>query len=200
MGNGSYNFSGDGAAARSANLSAPRGVVVDSKGSLYIADANNRRVRRITPDGTIAKVAGNGSFVSYSDTGDGGPATNAPLAGPWGVAVDGSGNLFIGDTANSTVRKVTPSGIISTVIGGGLTVAVDGNNDLFTSDVQTVYEVTPAGMATKFAGGAIVQSSATVDPPPVLHSFTVRPCRRHDRRSIYCRCVSQPNTESDTGR
>jgi sugar lactone lactonase YvrE len=115
-GNGELGFSGDGGPATSAQLNSPTGVAVDAAGNLYIADSLNQRVRKVTPDGLINTVAGNGA-LGFS--GDGGPATSAQLNSPEGIAVDSAGNLYIVDSFNQRVRKVSPSGVISTVAGNG---------------------------------------------------------------------------------
>ena len=104
-GNGTQGFSGDGGAATSAQLNTPYGVAVDSAGNVYIADYLNSRVRKVSTNGVITTIAGNGSF-SYS--GDGGPATSASLFFPSGVAVDSSGNVYIADNQNNVIRKLTP--------------------------------------------------------------------------------------------
>ncbi len=101
-GGGHYGL-GDGGAATNASLVQPSGVAVDASGNLFIADTWNNRIREVDPDGIITTVAGNGS-LNYS--GDGGQATSASLAGPSGVAVDASGNLFIADTGNFRIREV----------------------------------------------------------------------------------------------
>jgi sugar lactone lactonase YvrE len=93
------------------------GVAVDSRGNLFIADTGNSRIRKISPDGIITTVAGNGT-AGFS--GDSGPATAAQLNQPYGIAVDESGNLFIADTGNGRIRKVTFTGIITTVAGTGV--------------------------------------------------------------------------------
>jgi sugar lactone lactonase YvrE len=115
-GNGTRGYSGDGGAATAAQLYNPRGVVVDFRGNIYIADSSNHRIRKVTPAGIISTVAGNGT---RSDSGNGGLATAAQLNSPEGVAVDSAGNLYIADTGNQRIRKVTPAGIISTVAGNG---------------------------------------------------------------------------------
>ena len=113
-GNGTTGYSGDGGSASSAELSQPHGIAVDSAGDLYIADSGNNVVREVV-NGVITTVAGNGT---RGFNGDNGPATSAQLSGPWGVAVDSAGNLYITDTGNNRIRKVT-GGVITTVVGGG---------------------------------------------------------------------------------
>lgn len=107
-------YSGDGGPATSAQLNSPTALVVDKQGNLYIADSGNCRVRKVGTDGIITTIAGNGvcGFI-----GDGGLAINASLFGPKGLAVDGSGNLFISDDLR--IRKVRQDGIIITVAGNG---------------------------------------------------------------------------------
>ena len=102
VGNGTAGFGGDGSAATKAQLNFPTGVAVDSSGNIYIADALNRRIRKVSGT-TISTIAGNG-VLSYS--GDGGPPTAAQLNTPQAVAVDSSGNYYIADTFNNVVRKV----------------------------------------------------------------------------------------------
>ena len=116
-GNGSFGFSGDGGQATDAELARPADVAVDAAGDLYIADTDNQRVRKVTSGGIITTVAGNGN-IGFS--GDGGPAISAELhlsSGAGGVAVDADNNLYIADTNNGRIRKVTPGGTISTVAG-----------------------------------------------------------------------------------
>jgi sugar lactone lactonase YvrE len=115
-GTGTYGFSGDGGPAADAQLRFPSGVAVDASGNLYIVDAQDNRVRRVTPNGTISTFAGTGT---YGFSGDGGPASDADLRFPYGVAVDAIGNVYIADTDNYRLRKVSRSGIIFTIAGGG---------------------------------------------------------------------------------
>jgi hypothetical protein len=104
-GDGVGGYSGDGGPATSAELNAPSGVAVDTAGNIYIADISNNRIRKVTVStGIISTVAGNGT-AGYS--GDGGPATNAELNNPSGVAVDTVGKIYIGDTNNNRIRAVT---------------------------------------------------------------------------------------------
>jgi uncharacterized protein (TIGR03437 family) len=114
-GNGTEGFSGDGGPAASAELDFPAAIAVDAAGNLYIADFNNGRIRMVTPGGTITTVAGGGFFP----LGDGGPAVGAAIYSPSGVAVDAAGNLYIADSGDNLIRKVTPGGIISTIAGNG---------------------------------------------------------------------------------
>jgi len=171
-GNGSQGFSGDGGPAASASLGYARGVAVDGNGNLYIADENNSRVRKVAAGtGIITTVAGNGS-LAYS--GDGGPATSASVGVPYGVAVDGSGNLYIADTWNNVIRRVdVGTGVITTVAGGtagscgdggaaisaclatprGVTVDGDGNLYIADSDNYRVRKVAAdTGIITTVAG------------------------------------------------
>jgi RHS repeat-associated protein len=116
-GTGTAGYSGDGGAAISAKLNVPYGVAVDSAGNIYIADEGNNRIRKVTSTGAISTVAGNGT-AGY--LGDGGAATSAELYDPFGVGVDGAGNIYIADFANNRIREVTAStGYISTVAGNG---------------------------------------------------------------------------------
>jgi uncharacterized protein (TIGR03437 family) len=170
-GTGSNGFSGDGGPAKNAELSVPTAVAVDGFGNLYIADSNNYRVRKVAAStGIITTVAGNGS--AGNDSGDGGPATSATLSDPAGVAVDGSGNLYI--TGGAVIRRVAvTTGIITTVAGngtlgysgdGGLAtnaqieatnLAVDGSGDIYISDLfsDVIRKVTVAtGIITTVAG------------------------------------------------
>jgi len=117
-------FAGDGGPATGAQFGRIEGIAVDGSGNLYVADADNQRVRKIDTVGTISTIAGNG-FVDENGYGgfccDGGVATNAQLSYPWYVAVDNSDNLYIADTANHRIRKInTIDGIITTVAGNGV--------------------------------------------------------------------------------
>ena len=112
-GSGGYNYNGDGIPATNANINVPNGVAVDANGNLFIADDYNYRVREVGTNGIITTVAGNGSSA-YS--GDGGPATNAGISYPTGLALDASGNLFVGD-GHGELREVSSNGIITTCAG-----------------------------------------------------------------------------------
>ncbi|MER7670178.1 RICIN domain-containing protein [Kitasatospora sp. NPDC096128] len=116
-GTGVAGFSGNGAAAASAQLNYPLAVAVDSAGVVYFSDYNNNRIRKITTDGRISTVAGTGA-VGFG--GDGGPADKAQLNYPRGLAVDAAGTLYFADGGNNRVRKVAADGRISTVAGTGV--------------------------------------------------------------------------------
>ena len=108
---------GDGGPAVEASLKAPVGVAVDGEGNLYIADMGNDRIRRVDPSGIITTFAGIGE--DGGGLGDGGPAVEASLVEPQGVAVGGEGNLYIADTGNDRIRRVDSSGTITTIAGTG---------------------------------------------------------------------------------
>ncbi|MEI6508750.1 MAG: T9SS type A sorting domain-containing protein [Bacteroidota bacterium] len=117
-GNGYTLYAGDGGAATSASINNQNGIAVDAFGNLFIADAGNNRIRKVTAStGIITTVAGNGT---YGYSGDGSAATSAKLYSPMGVTIDSYGNLFIADEGNNRIRKVNAStGIITTVAGNG---------------------------------------------------------------------------------
>jgi len=172
VGNGISGYNGDNIPALSASFGHPYSMAMDSAGSIYIADTNNNRIRKITPDGIVTTVAGNGKAV-YN--GDNILAISAALNSPQSVAVDAAGDLYIADTGNELVRKVSPDGIISTVAGiltgsGGLGsfadnvpavnafvipqfVALDAVGNLYVSDFATnrVRKVV-GGIITSVAG------------------------------------------------
>jgi sugar lactone lactonase YvrE len=112
------NADGTGAAAR---FNEPQGVAVDTSGNVYVADCNNNSIRVITPEGVVSTLAG---WARGSADGDGKFASfNTPL----GVAVDGSGNVYVADTGNSTIRMITPTGVVSTLAGvAGIIGSSDG--------------------------------------------------------------------------
>jgi sugar lactone lactonase YvrE len=150
-GNGSLGYSGDGGPATAAQLNVPNGVAVDSAGNLYITDSENARIRKVTPEGIISTIAGNGT---KGFSGDGGPATEAQLKGPGKVAIDSAGNIYIADLQNQRIRKVTPEGIISTVAGNG-TIGCSGDGGPGTAAQLN----RPTGVAVDSAGNLYIADS-----------------------------------------
>jgi sugar lactone lactonase YvrE len=172
-GTGKAGYDGDGGPAVAAKLNHPTSVDVDRAGNVFIADSANHRIRKVAPDGTIATFAGTGQS---GFSGDGGPAAAAQLSGPYGVRVDGRGNVYIADSRNRRVRKVTPDGIITTVAGDGgreargeggpataaslgspVDMVADGAGNLYvacTDVVNVVWKVTPDGLVHAAAGTA----------------------------------------------
>jgi uncharacterized repeat protein (TIGR01451 family) len=146
-GTGTAGFSGDDGPAAAARLNSPWGIAVDAAGNLFVADSGNARLRKITPDGIITTVAGNGT---YGFSGDAGPATSAMLY-PSGVAVDKAGNIFVADPDHARIRKVTSTGIISTVAGNG-TYGFSGDGGLATS----AQLASPSGVAVDTAGNLFI--------------------------------------------
>jgi DNA-binding CsgD family transcriptional regulator/sugar lactone lactonase YvrE len=117
-GTGEVGSSGDGASAQAAKLHSPIGLAIDDeRGYVYIADSGNNLIRRVDKSGVIRPVAGAGGF--YGDDGDGGPALQAHLSFPFGVAIARNGTLFISDTGNNRLREVTPAGQIQALAGTG---------------------------------------------------------------------------------
>jgi DNA-binding CsgD family transcriptional regulator/sugar lactone lactonase YvrE len=139
-GSGQYSFGGDGASALDAALRRPRAVAIDAAGNLLIADTGNNRIRQIDHvSNVITTIAGSSDVYGFA--GDGGRADRAKLSLPWGVAVGPDGNVYIADTGNDRVRRVTPAGTITTVVGGqsklsGPTgLAISGSGDVYIADL-----------------------------------------------------------------
>ena len=176
-GNGIQGYSGNGGQATSASLRFPVGIALDAAGNLYIADAGNHVVREVTTTGIIFNAAGNGTGAgtdSGSFSGDGGGAVSAGLNTPEDVVADSAGTLFIADTANNRIRKVTSNGIITTIAGTGSdgfsgdggsalgatfnfpwAVALDASGNLLIGDAfnHRVRRVSPAGAPPPVVGG-----------------------------------------------
>ena len=169
-GTGESDFGGDGGPAGAAMLDTPRGVAADGNGNLFIADTFNHRVRKVDSSGVITTFAGSGE---RGFGGDDGPAVEAKLISPSGVATDGDGNLYIADWGNLRVRKVDSSGIITTFAGTGergftgdggpavdarlrppAGVATDGDGNLYIADLgnQRIRKVDFSGIITTIAG------------------------------------------------
>jgi trimeric autotransporter adhesin len=147
-------FGGEGGPALNARLITPAGVAADAAGNVFVSDQYYSQVFRISASGTITTYAGNGQS---GFSGDGGPATAAQLNAPSVLALDSAGNLYIADTSNGRVRKVTPDGTITTLAAsGGAGVAVDaaGNVYISQSGFHVIHLVRPDGTNTIIAGAS----------------------------------------------
>ena len=152
-------FGGDGGPATSARLSSPTPILMDRAGNLYIGDYSNDRVRKVAPDGTISTIVGTG-VLGYS--GDGGPAAQAKIFYPVGLALDSAGNLFVADQGNDAIRKVTPAGVISTVapstgtrLSAADSVALDAAGNIYTAGANIILKIDSSGAQTLVAGGVL---------------------------------------------
>lgn len=162
-----------------AKFSAPTNLVRDAAGNIYVTDRDNARIRKITPAGVVSTFAGGPSYDWIDGTG-----TAARFYSPYGLAIDGSGNLFVGEYHNQTIRKITTAGVVTTLAGNpgqpgyldgtGLTAkfnqpvgpVVDGSGNVFVADYlnNRIRKITPAGVVTTFAGSgtaALVNGTGT---------------------------------------
>jgi len=149
-----------------ASFSGPDGVAVDTAGNVYVADTGNCMIRKITPAGLVSTLAGAGSPGYINATG-----TAAAFYAPYGVAVDTSGNVYVADTYNLVIRKITPGGVVTTLAGSGFQgsvnatgtaasfnypfdVAVDASGNVYVADTfnYLIREITPGGLVTTLAG------------------------------------------------
>jgi prepilin-type N-terminal cleavage/methylation domain-containing protein len=163
-GSGTAGFSdGTGTAAQ---FDTPLGVAVDASGTVYVADGNNRRIRKISPAGVVSTLAGSGT-LGFSD----GTGTAAQFYIPYGVAVDASGTVYVADTFNYRIRKISPAGVVSTLAGSGTSgssdgtgaaaqfyypgsVAVDNSGTVYVADIgnNRIRKISPAGVVSTLAG------------------------------------------------
>lgn len=182
-GNGSFAFGGDGGPALNASMYAPSAVVMDVSGNLFIVDSNNHRIREVLLNGNITTVAGNGT-LGYS--GDGGPAVDAQLATPWGIAVDAAENVYFADPQENRIRKITADGTISTFAGTGMpgysgdggpavdaqlyapygSIVADGRGNVYITDSgnERIRKISAKGTITTVAAGLYVPNGIAVDP------------------------------------
>ncbi len=148
----------------------PNGIAADSFGTLYVADTGNDTLRKIAPGAIVTTLAGTAGTVGHAD----GTGAVASFNGPSGVAVDTSGNVYVADTVNSTIRKVTPLGVVSTLAGTALVtgsadgtgalasfylpsaLTTDSAGNVYVADTynSTIRQITPAGVVTTLAGSA----------------------------------------------
>jgi sugar lactone lactonase YvrE len=175
---GQNSVGGADGAASTARFNFPGGVAVDASGDVYVADTGNNTIRKITPAGVVSTIAGVAGNFNWGSTDGIGSA--AKFSQPKGAVVDASGNVYIADSGNSTIRKITPAGVVSTLAGspgnsgsadglgsgaqfnqpGG--VAVDASGNVYVADTfnDTIRKITPAGVVTTLAGSAGNQGSA----------------------------------------
>ena len=159
-----------------ARFSLPSGIAVDSAGNVYVADYENSTIRKITPGGVVSTLAGLAGFAGSAD----GTGSAAQFSHPSGVAVVSAGNVYVADTGNHTIRKVTPAGVVTTLAGlaGGVGsedgtgigarfnlphgVAADSTSNVYVADTENhiIRKVTPAGVVTTLAGVAGSAGSA----------------------------------------
>ncbi len=151
-----------------ATFSSPTGVTTDSAGNLFVADAMNDTIRKIAGGGAVSTLAGSAGITGGTDA----TGSAARFNFPTGVTVDGSGNVYVADTTNNLVRKITPTGVVSTLAGligvagssdgtgnqalfnhpGGLTIDASGNLYLADTGNSTIRRIAPAGLVTTIAG------------------------------------------------
>ena len=139
-----------------AQFNNPTGVAVDSSGNLYVADTGNYLIRKITPGGVVSTLAGTGTAGS-ADT-NAATGTRAQFNNPTGVAVDSSGNVYVADESTHRIRKITPAGVVSTLLARQFNwptgVAVDSSGNVYVGDTwtHTIRKITPGRVVTTIAG------------------------------------------------
>jgi sugar lactone lactonase YvrE len=169
-GTGYAGYSGDNVPAISSKLNAPISIKVDRNNNLYIADNGNSRVRKVTTDGIIHTVAGNGvtGFL-----GDGAAATNAEFDNIFDIAIDTFGSIYISDAGNNRIRKVNPSGIVHTIAGDGGQI-FHGNDSL-----ATLASIVPQAIALDDTGNLYVGDANLnvyrINPMDTLHVLYLVP-------------------------
>ena len=164
-GNGMGSTDGTGSGAKFAE---PHGLVLDSSGNVYVTDYVNMTIRKVTPAGVVTTLAGSPGVEGFVN----GTGTAARFKSLQGIAIDTSGNLYIADSGNRSIRKITPVGVVTTFVdgtngqlGSPRGVVVDGTGTLYVTDytAHVVYRVTSAGVVSRFAG---LQTGAGAGPMP----------------------------------
>ncbi len=144
---------------RAAGFYAPWGLTVDAAGNVWVADSYNQTIRRITPAGVVTTVAGSAGNLGFAD----GTGAAARFYYPAGVAADRHGNVYVADSENDRIRKVTGEGVVTTLLqlGSPIGIQVDGSGNAYVSGyAAAIYRVTPSGVATAVAGGTSVVGAA----------------------------------------
>ncbi len=189
-----HGYGGDGGRATVAKLASPNGVAVDAAGNVFVADTNNYRIRKVDTTGTITTVAGNGNQTAPGEpVAEGVPATSATFWYLTDVATDVVGNLFIADPGTQRIRKVDPSGTITTVAGNGtggysgdggpataaaihnaVGVAADAEGNLLIADAgnQRIRKVDPSGIITTVAGNGTSGYSGDGGPATLAQLYS----------------------------
>jgi hypothetical protein len=144
------------ATGTAARFNFPQNIVSDASGNLYVGDYNNNAIRKITPAGVVTTFAGSTTGASGSTNGTG---TAARFKGPEGMAIDGAGNLYVGDFDNNLIRKITPAGVVTTFASGALIqgpagICFDGAGNLYVAEQNgaTISKITSAGVVSTYAG------------------------------------------------
>ncbi|MDP1832712.1 MAG: hypothetical protein Q8K67_11685 [Geothrix sp.] len=163
-----------------ASFNGPTGLVVDGSGNVYVADCGNHIIRKIAPGGVVTTLAGTAGAPGSAD----GPGATAGFNGPTGITLDGSGNLYVTDRGNNTIRMITPAGVVSTLAGvagttgradglgsdasfsGPIGIAMDGSGNLYVTDIwnSTIRRITPTGVVNTVVG---VPGTMAIIPGPL---------------------------------
>ena len=176
----SGNMNGNGT---NASFNALKGVVVDPSGNVYVADTDNRLIRKITPNGDVTTFAGSGGYGSVDGNG-----ISASFSNPYGIGIDASGNLYVAELGSHSIRKITPSGDVTTLAGSGSVgsangngnsasfsdpqgVAIDASGNVYVADTNNhkIRKITPSGDVTTYAGSG---SQGSTDANGTSASFS----------------------------
>jgi len=168
VGSGGTSYPGDGFVSTAVGLNQPWGVAVSPAGEIYIADSSNNRVVKVSSSGIVTTVAGTGT-AGYN--GDNIAATTARLSAPVRVAFDAAGNLFIADSANNRIRKVTPGGTITTVAGTGQSGSQGDGGPATSARLKTPYDVLPAPDGSLYIADRGNQKIRKVSPTGTISTF-----------------------------